>query len=90
MIIKLSNLRNQLFIAKEMEKSFEIRTYGFNELAQLYFPNVSKSSATKMFGQWIQNNLKLKTSLEENNWRKRSRNLTPKHVKIIIDHFDPP
>jgi hypothetical protein len=36
-----------------MEKTFEIRTYGFNELAQLYFPHITKTSATRMFGQWI-------------------------------------
>jgi hypothetical protein len=73
-----------------MEKQFEIRTYGFNELAQLYFPNVTKTSATKMFSSWINSNASLNEKLKILNWKKGSRNLTPKQVKALIGHFDPP
>ena len=73
-----------------MENPFEIRTYGFNELAQRYFPNVTKTSATKMFSNWINTNSKLIEKLNALNWKKGSRNLTPKQVKALVDHFDPP
>ena len=73
-----------------MEKQFEIRTYGFNELAQLYFPFISPSSASRKFSQWISSNERLMQSLSEQNWKKRSKYFTPKQVKVLIDHFDPP
>jgi len=73
-----------------MEKQFEIRTYSFCELAQLYFPYATKGSASKMFSQWIYSSTILIEKLTELNWKKGSRNLTPKQVKVLIGHFDPP
>jgi len=73
-----------------MEKQFEIRTYGFNELAQLYFPNVSKESATKMFRIWINASSTLIDSLKSLGWKKNAKKLTPKQVKALVGHFDPP
>jgi len=73
-----------------MEKPFEVHTYGFNELAQLYFPNISPASASRKFGQWIYSNTQLMQSLTELNWKKRSKFFTPKQVKALIGHFDPP
>lgn len=73
-----------------MDKQFEIRTYGYNELAQLYFPNVTKSSASRMFGLWINASKWLKDELIQLNWQKRQKYFTPKQVKAIIAQFDPP
>ena len=73
-----------------MEKPFEIRTYGFNELAQLYFPNITSESASVKFSRWIHSNDKLMHSLSELNWKKGSKCFTPKQVKVLIGHFDPP
>jgi len=73
-----------------MEKKFETRTFGFGELAQLYFPHVTKASASRMFGQWIYNSPALIDKLSELNWKKRAKYFTPKQVKILIGHFDPP
>jgi len=73
-----------------MNKDFEFRTYGFNELAQLYFPNITPKSASQMFGNWISSNSSLKSNLLELDWKKGLRYLTPKQVKAIIDHLDPP
>jgi len=73
-----------------MEKQFEIRTFGFGELAQLYFPHVTKASASRMFSQWIHSSPQLETKLSESNWKKRAKYFTPKQVKILIQHFDPP
>jgi len=73
-----------------MSSNFELRTYSFNELAQLYFPNVTKSSASKLFSNWIYSSTSLLETLTELGWKKRTRNLTPKQVKALIGHFDPP
>ena len=73
-----------------MEKQFEIRTFGFGELAQLYFPNVTKASASRMFSQWIHSCPQLINKLSELNWKSRSKYFTPKQVKVLIEHFDPP
>jgi len=73
-----------------MEKTFEIRTYGFGELAQLYFPHVAKQSASRMLGLWIHSNKGLQTKLIEASWKKRSKYLTPKQVKVIVGHLDTP
>ena len=73
-----------------MEKKFEIRTYGFGELAQLYLPKVSKTSASKMFSSWIYGSTALIEVLQEAEWKKRQKYFTPKQVKILINHFEPP
>lgn len=73
-----------------MEKSFEIRTYGFNELAQLYFPNITAASASVKFSRWINSNATLTQNLTDLNWKKYSKCFTPKQVKALIGHFDPP
>jgi hypothetical protein len=73
-----------------MEKKFETRTYGFNELAQLYFPHIMKSSASRMFSQWIYNSPILVEKLCEAGWKRRSKYFTPKQVKLLIGHFDEP
>lgn len=73
-----------------MEKQFEIRTYGFNELAQLYFPHISKQSASRMLGHWIQTCPLLIEKLTGAHWKKRSKYFTPRQVKILTEHFDAP
>ncbi len=73
-----------------MEKKFEIRTYGFNELAQLYFPHIAKESASRMFSQWIHCSPQLLQNLINTEWKKRSKYFTPKQVKVLVEHFDPP
>lgn len=73
-----------------MEKKFETRTYGFGELAQLYFPHVNKASASRMFSLWIYNSPELVVKLTELNWKKRAKYFTPKQVNVLLGHFDPP
>ena len=71
-----------------MDKQFKIRTYGFKELARCYFPNFTKSLASKLFSNWIYSNTSLLIKFTELGWKKRLRNLTPKQVKALIGHFD--
>jgi hypothetical protein len=35
------------------EETFKVRAYGFGELAQLYFPNITKKSAAEQLRNWI-------------------------------------
>jgi hypothetical protein len=78
-------------IDKAMDhKEFQIRTYGFGELAQLYFPSIAKASASRMFSQWINACPQLLQKLIETDWKKRSKYFTPKQVKVLVGHFDPP
>ena len=72
------------------KKSFETRTFGFGELAQFYFPHITKASASRMLSQWIHSCPELVTKLLELNWKKRAKYFTPKQVKALIGHFDPP
>lgn len=71
-------------------QDFEIRTYGFGELAQLYFPNVSKMSASHTFTKWIYRSHHLFSKLTRTGWKKGQKYFTPKQVKVLIRHFDPP
>jgi hypothetical protein len=73
-----------------MEKEFVIRSYGFGELALLYFANSSKKSAATQLGRWIAGNEKLRMNLIENGYKKGSRILTPKQVEVIINHLGKP
>ncbi|MFT3738503.1 MAG: DUF4248 domain-containing protein [Breznakibacter sp.] len=73
-----------------MEKTFEIRTFGFGELAQLYFPHVTKASASRMLSQWIYNSPELVLKLSELSWKKRAKYFTPKQVNLLVRFFDPP
>jgi len=72
------------------EKKFEIRPYGFGELACLYFPKCTKRSASRIFSQWVNGNPILVKKLKEYGWEKGKRSLTPMHVKILVEIFDNP
>lgn len=72
------------------EQKFEIRTYGFGELACLYFPKCTKKSASRIFSQWIHGCPVLVSKLTEANWQKRQKYFTPKQTRLVIEHFDHP
>jgi hypothetical protein len=73
-----------------MDEQFKIRSYGYGELALLYFPNSTKSSASTQFGRWVKQNEKLKNQLCEQGYRPRKKILTPSQVKVIVDCFGEP
>jgi hypothetical protein len=73
-----------------MEKEFVIRSYGYCELAMLYFPNSTKKSASAQLGRWIRENEKLKIQWMELGFRPKKKILTPNQVKLIIDVFGEP
>jgi hypothetical protein len=73
-----------------MEKEFRIRSYGYCELALLYFPNSNKKSASTQLGRWMRQNEKLKMQLIELGYKPRKKNLTPVQVKLIVELFGEP
>jgi len=73
-----------------MEKEFIIRSYGYCELALLYFPNSNKKSASTQLGRWMRQNEKLKMQLIELGYKPRKKILTPVQVKLIVELFGEP
>ncbi|KAB2915637.1 MAG: DUF4248 domain-containing protein [Bacteroidetes bacterium] len=73
-----------------MEDKFKIKSYGFGELAQLYFPSISKKSASAQLRRWIKLNDKVLPILQSLGYKPGNRLLTPAHVKVIVDEFGEP
>jgi hypothetical protein len=73
-----------------MEKEFVIRSYGYCELAMLYFPNSTKKSASAQLGRWIRQNEKLKKQWVEMGFKQRKKILNPSQVKLIVKAFGEP
>lgn len=73
-----------------MENAFKIRCYGYAELAQLYFPSVTKKSASVQLRRWIVRNRQLSASLQEAGFYPGQRIITPKQVALMIDFLGCP
>lgn len=73
-----------------MEDKFKIKSYGYGELAQMYFPQITKQSATIQFRRWIRLNEKLQDALISSGHRRWQKLLTPKQVEIIIHYIGEP
>lgn len=68
-----------------MEQPFKIRSYGYGELALLYFPNSTKSSASTQLGRWLKQNENLNKQMIESGYKLRKKILTPRQVQLIIE-----
>ncbi len=66
------------------EETFKVRAYGFGELAQLYFPNITKKSASCQLRKWIFANRKMTFNLIKIGYKTNTRLLSPAQVKVII------
>ncbi len=73
-----------------MEEKFRIRSYGFGELAQLYFPTITKKSASAQLRRWIKLSKTVMSELENYGYKSGIRLLTPAHVKVIVNEFGEP
>jgi hypothetical protein len=73
-----------------MDELFKIKSYGYGELALLYFPNSTKKSASVQFRRWIIFNKKLENNLLETGYQRGKRVFTPKQVQIIIEALGSP
>jgi hypothetical protein len=72
------------------EEEFKIRSYGFGELAQLYFPTLSKKSASWQLTLWIKKNEGLNEILLQSGRTKKQRLLSPAQVLIIVEKLGIP
>ena len=75
---------------KNMDGHFKIRSYGYGELALLYFPNCNKNSASTQLSRWVKQNDNLKKQLMELGFKPRRKILTPGQVKLIVDFLGVP
>ncbi len=73
-----------------MNEQFKIRAYGFGELAQLYFPNITKKSASAQLRRWIKLSNSVMSDLENFGYKPGIRLLTPAHVRVIVEEFGEP
>ena len=69
---------------------FVIRAYGFNELARLYFPDVSPRSASNRLGVWIRTNNRLRNALADSGFLPGQKVFSPKQVQLITSELGPP
>ncbi len=72
------------------EETFKVRAYGFGELAQLYFPTLSKKSASWQLTLWIKKNEVLNEILLKSGRTKKQRLLSPAQVLIIVEKLGMP
>jgi hypothetical protein len=73
-----------------MEEPFKIRAFGFGELAQLYFPSITKKSASAQLRRWIVTSSTLLPLLINFGYKPGNRLLTPLQVKVIVDEIGEP
>lgn len=67
------------------EEKFVIRAYGKSELAMLYLPQHTPSTALKLLKSWLLFNPRLR-----NIGRNKSKFYTPKQVKKIVEELGEP
>ena len=73
-----------------MDDQFKIKSYGFGELAQMYFPSISKKSAAAQLRRWIRTSKTVLPMLENLGYKIGNRLLTPAHVRVLVDEFGEP
>ena len=67
------------------DEKFVIRAYGKSELAMLYLPHHTKTTALKLFKTWLEVNPRLRHLV------KRSKHYyTPKQVRLIVGELGEP
>ena len=70
---------------EQAEQEFRLRTYKKNELAMMYFPDVSKAAASRNFRRWIRNCPPMMKELDENR-----QYLLKAEVAVIVKHLGEP
>ena len=71
-------------------KRFEIRKYGFGELAGLYYPDRSPRSVTRLFREEIEKTRNLKSVLKLLGYKNTCRVLTRNQVRTIVKFLGEP
>lgn len=71
-------------------RQLESRSYGFKELAVLYFPNIAPASASIRLKSWIKDSPELIEALAHTNYHITARVLTPRQRDLITGAFGSP
>ena len=71
-------------------RQLENRSYGFKELAVLYFPNIAPASASIRLKAWIKDSPELLQALDETHYHLTARVLTPRQKDLIAVAFGSP
>jgi|SRR3712207_1218002 len=82
-ITKTVNLR-------EVYKIFHVRTYGVQELAMLYFPDVQPASASRHLVRLLRGDSDLLEQIEALGYRRGCRTLTPAMVTLVVHYLGVP
>lgn len=69
---------------------FKIRTYGWQELAVCYAPNLTPESAGKRLSAWVKQNPSLTEALQQAGWRRGQKVLTPLQVQRVVEYLGEP
>ena len=67
------------------DEKFVIRAYGKSELAMLYLPKHSKTTALKLLKSWLAFNPRLRSVAKS-----KSKYYSPKQVKMIVEEIGEP
>ena len=73
-----------------MEELFQQKTFGWQELAILYAPGLTRHSASRRLTRWVIINKELYDRLIRSGWIKGTRILSPLQVAIIVDFLGEP
>lgn len=74
----------------ETEQEFKFRTYKKSELAMMYFPDVSKATASRNFRRWVTRCTPMTMELEAMGYDKNRQYLLKAEVEVIVKHLGEP
>ena len=72
------------------EPPFEIRSYKFGELAQLYYPDHTYDSALRLFRREMHETRGMWQAMQAVGYKDYTKVLTRAQVKVIVKFLDPP
>ncbi len=75
---------------QQAEHTFRPRTYKKNELAMMYFPDVSKDAASRNFRRWIRQCPDMQKELRAIGYDKNRQYLLKAEVEVIVKYLGEP
>ena len=75
---------------EQPEQTFRLKTYKKNELAMMYFPDVSKDAASRNFRRWIRQCPPMMKELQAMGYDKNRQYLLKAEVEVIVKHLGEP
>ena len=75
---------------QQPEHTFRLRTYKKNELALMYFPDVSKDAASRNFRRWIRPCPDMQKELRTIGYDKNRQYLLKAEVEVIVKYLGEP